>query len=145
VRRIGLRLHTTFQKAFAMISIYWPQTLGESLGFGVAVFTALLGLVAFIAPRLAFTIARIKARVPDAIAEGRASFGGVFLALGLGTLILAQPLVTLVLGGVWAMTAMGRIVSMIFDRSFSAYNLAATVLELALAAAAMAGPLGYVV
>jgi hypothetical protein len=128
-----------------MISIYWPQTLGEMLGFGVAGFTALLGLLAFIAPRLAFNIARIEARVPDAIAEGRASFGGVFLALGIGTLLLGQPLVTLVLGGVWAMMAIGRVVSMIFDRAFSPYNVAATVLEAALGAAALAGPLGYII
>lgn len=128
-----------------MISIYWPQTLGESLGFGVAAFTALLGLLAFVAPRVAFMIARIEAKVPDAIAEGRASFGGVFLALGLGTILLAQPLVTLVLGGVWAMTALGRMVSMVFDRAFSKYNMAATLFELALAACALAGPLGYIV
>jgi hypothetical protein len=127
-----------------MISLYWPQTLGEMLGFGVAAFTALLGLLAFVAPRLAFNIARIEAKVPDAIAEGRASFGGVFLALGLGTIILAQPLVTLVLGGVWAMMALGRIVSMVFDRTVSPYNSAATVFEAALGAAALAGPLGYI-
>ena len=77
-----------------MISIYWPQTLGETMGFGVAMITTLLGLLAFMAPRIAFQIARIEARVPDAIAEGRASFGGVFLSLGLGTILLAQPLVT---------------------------------------------------
>ena len=127
-----------------MISIYWPQTLGEGLGFAVAAFTALLGLIAFVAPRIGFAIARLEAKVPDAIAEGRASFGGVFLALGLGTILLAQPLVTMVLGGVWAMTALGRIVSMVFDRAVSPYNIAATVLEAALAAAALAGPLGYV-
>jgi hypothetical protein len=127
-----------------MISLYWPQTLGEMLGFGVAAFTALLGLLAFVAPRLAFNIARIEAKVPDAIAEGRASFGGVFLALGLGTIILAQPLVTLVLGGVWAMMALGRIVSMVLDRAVSPYNSAATVFEAALGAAALAGPLGYI-
>jgi hypothetical protein len=127
-----------------MISLYWPQTLGEMLGFGVAAFTALLGLLAFVAPRLAFNIARIEAKVPDAIAEGRASFGGVFLALGLGTIILAQPLVTLVLGGVWAMMALGRIVSMVFDRAVSPYNSAATLFEAALGAAALAGPLGYI-
>ena len=127
-----------------MVEIYWPQTLGEGLSFGVAAFTALLGFMAFVAPRVAFQIARIEARVPDAIAEGRASFGGVFLALGLGTIIFAQPFVTLVLGGVWAMTALGRIVSMIFDRAVSTYNIGATVLELLLAAAALAGPLGYI-
>jgi Domain of unknown function (DUF4345) len=127
-----------------MISIYWPQTLGEGLGFGVAVFTALVGLLAFVAPRIGFAISRLEAKVPDAIAEGRASFGGVFLALGLGTLLLAQPLVTMVLGGVWAMTAVGRVVSMIFDRAVSPYNIAATVLEAVLAAAALAGPLGYI-
>ena len=127
-----------------MISIYWPQTLGETMGFGVAMITTLLGLLAFMAPRIAFQIARIEARVPDAIAEGRASFGGVFLSLGLGTILLAQPLVTLVLGGAWVMMALGRIVSMIFDRAVSPYNIAGTVFELALGAAALAAPLGYV-
>ena len=127
-----------------MIEIYWPQTLGEGLSFGVAAFTALLGLLAFVAPRIAFQIARIEPRTPDAIAEGRASFGGVFLALGLGTILLAQPLVTLVLGGVWAMTALGRIVSMIFDRAVSTYNIGATIFEVLLAATALAGPLGYI-
>ena len=127
-----------------MISIYWPQTLGETMGFGVAIITTLLGLLAFMAPRIAFQIARIEARVPDAIAEGRASFGGVFLSLGLGTILLAQPLVTLVLGGAWVMMALGRIVSMIFDRAVSPYNIAGTVFELALGAAALAAPLGYV-
>jgi Domain of unknown function (DUF4345) len=128
-----------------MISIYWPQTLGEGLGFAVAAITALLGLLAFVAPRIAFTIARIEAKVPDAIAEGRASFGGVFLALGLGSILLAQPLLTLVLGGVWSMMAMGRIVSMIFDGAVSRYNMAGTIFEAALGAAALAGPLGYIV
>lgn len=127
-----------------MIEIYWPQTLGETLSFGVAAFTALLGLLAFLAPRLAFKIVRLEAKVPDAIAEGRASFGGVFLALGLGTIILAQPLVTLVLGGVWVMTALGRLVSMIFDRAISFYNVLAMLFELLLGAAALAGPLGYI-
>jgi dipeptide/tripeptide permease len=127
-----------------MITIYWPQTLGESLGFGVAVLTALLGLLAFVAPRMAFQIARLEAKVPDAIAEGRASFGGVFLALGLGTILLSQPLVTLVLGGVWAMIALGRLVSMVFDGSVSRYNIAGMLFELVLAAAALAGPLNYI-
>jgi Domain of unknown function (DUF4345) len=127
-----------------MIEIYWPQTLGEGLSFGVAATTALLGLLAFVAPRAAFTIARIETKVPDAIAEGRASFGGVFLALGLCTILLAQPLVTLVLGAAWAMMALGRIVSMIFDRAVSTYNIAGTLFEIVLAIAALASPLGYI-
>lgn len=127
-----------------MITIYWPQTLGESLGFGVAVLTALFGLLAFVAPRMAFQMARLEAKVPDAIAEGRASFGGVFLALGLSGIALAQPSVYMTLGFVWGLTALGRIVSVIFDRSFSTYNLAATLFELGLAAAALAWPLGYI-
>jgi hypothetical protein len=127
-----------------MISIYWPQTLGEGLGFAVAVFTALLGLFAFISPIVRFVFRLLKASAPDMIIKASASVGGVFLALGLGTILFAQPFVTIVLGGVWAIMALGHIVSMVFDRAISPYNIAATVLQLLLAAAALAGPLGYI-
>jgi hypothetical protein len=127
-----------------MISIYWPQTLGEGLGFAVAVFTALLGLFAFISPIVRFVFRLLKASAPDMIIKASASVGGVFLALGLGTILFAQPFVTIVLGGVWAIMALGHIVSMVFDRAIFPYNIAATVLQLLLAAAALAGPLGYI-
>jgi hypothetical protein len=127
-----------------MISIYWPQTLGEQAGFIVAALTALIGLAAFLAPRLMLRLVRLQPVAPDAVAEGRAGFGGMLLALGLGAILLAQPLVTLVLGAAWGMAAAGRLVSMIVDRALSRPNVAALAFESAMAAGALAGVLGWV-
>jgi Domain of unknown function (DUF4345) len=129
-----------------MMSIYWPQTPGEMLGFGVAVFTLALGLAALLIPRIAFALTRLQPRPdrPDAIAEGRATLAGPFIALGLGAILLAQPLIALVLGAAWAATAAGRLLSILFDRSGSLFNSAALAFEIAMAAAALAGPLGWI-
>ncbi|MCU0831992.1 MAG: DUF4345 family protein [Rhizobiaceae bacterium] len=127
-----------------MISIYWPQTLGEQLGFTVAAITALIGLAAFLAPRTMLKLVRLQPVAPDAVAEGRAGFGGMLLALGLGAILLAQPLVTLVLGGAWAMAAAGRALSFVADRSLSGPNIAAFTFEALMAAGALAGVLGWV-
>jgi Domain of unknown function (DUF4345) len=127
-----------------MLTIYWPQTLGEQMGFIVAALTALIGLAAFLMPRLMLRLVRLQPVEPDAVAEGRAGFGGMLLALGLGAILLAQPLVTLVLGGAWAMAAAGRAVSFVVDRSLSKPNAAAFLFETLMAAGALAGVLGWV-
>jgi dipeptide/tripeptide permease len=129
-----------------MISFYWPQTTGEWLGFTVAAITAALGLMAFLMPRVAFLLTRLqpKPTSPDAIAEARATLAGPFIALGLGAILLAQPLITLILGASWAVTAAGRLLSIIADRAVSRFNIAGFVFEAAMALAALAGVLGWI-
>jgi dipeptide/tripeptide permease len=129
-----------------MISFYWPQTNGEWLGFAVAAITLALGLMAFVMPRIAFALTRLQPRpsAPDAVAEARATLAGPFIALGLGVILLAQPLITLVLGAAWGLTAIGRLVSMLADRAFSRFNALALLFEGAMALAALAGPLMWV-
>jgi Domain of unknown function (DUF4345) len=127
-----------------MISIYWPQTLGETLGFAAASITLAIGLVAFLFPRTMLKLVKLAPVVPQAVAEGRAGFGGMLIALGASTIIFAQPFVTLTLGAAWAMAAIGRMLSMIVDRSASAANGTAFLFEAAMAAAALAGVLGWV-
>jgi hypothetical protein len=128
------------------MSIYWPQTLGEQLGFVVAALTLLIGLLALVSPRVAFGLTRLhpKAHAPDAIAEARATLAGPFIALGGGAILLAQPLISLVLGAAWAVTALGRAVSLLVDRSWSRFNFGALLFETLMALGAFAGPLSWI-
>jgi hypothetical protein len=127
-----------------MITIYWPQTPGEMLAFGVAAITALLGIAAFLAPRFAFRLTGLTPARADAVAEGRATLAAPYIALGVGAILFAQPFVTLVLGAAWALAAAGRALSMVADRAASAFNAGAFAFEALMAAGALAAVLGWV-
>jgi hypothetical protein len=129
-----------------MLTFYWPVSPGEWLGFVAAALSLGLGLLALVSPRAAFWMTRLqpKPNSSDAVAEARATLAGPFIALGGGFILLAQPLIALVLGAAWALTAFGRLVSMVADRSFSRFNLLAMLFEALVATAALAAPLGYV-
>ncbi|WP_136658224.1 DUF4345 family protein [Nitratireductor sp. XY-223] len=125
-----------------MIAFYWPGSTGEWLAFIVAAVTVGFGLLLFLMPRLSFRILRLKPldERPDAIAEGRATLAGFYLGCGLSCLLLAQPLLYLALGLSWAFTALGRLVSILFDRAGTPFNWASLVFEAVLALL----PLGFV-
>lgn len=129
-----------------MIEFYWPGSTGEWLAFSVAVITIGFGLLLLILPRLSFRILRLQTRSghPDAIAEGRGTMAGFYLSSGLCCLILAQPLLYLLLGLGWALTAFGRLVSILFDRAGSRFNWTSLLIEAALAALPLAYVFGFV-
>jgi predicted membrane channel-forming protein YqfA (hemolysin III family) len=128
-----------------MMSIYWPQTLGETLGFTVAAITLLIGLAGLLFPRTMLRLVKLVPVVPEAVAEGRAGFGGMLLALGACAILFAQPFVTLVMGAMWLAAAAGRLISIVFDSAASRFNAAALAFETAMGLAALAGVLGWVV
>lgn len=129
-----------------MIEFYWPGTTGEWLAFLVAVITIGFGLLLFIMPRLSFRILRLQTTPdhPDAIAEGRGTMAGFYLASGVCCLVLAQPLLYLVLGLGWAFTALGRLTSILFDRGSSRFNWISVLMEAVLAALPLAYVFGFV-
>jgi len=129
-----------------VIEFYWPGTTGEWLAFSVALITIGFGLLLLIMPRLSFRILRLQTRPehPDAIAEGRGTMAGFYLASGLCCLILAQPLLYLVLGLGWAFTAFGRLMSILFDRGGSRFNWISVLVEAALAVLPLAYVFGWV-
>ncbi|MEO1703005.1 MAG: DUF4345 family protein [Pseudomonadota bacterium] len=129
-----------------MIEIVPPQTTGETLAWISALITILFGLICLFAPRTTFAILRLQTfpDVPEALSESRATMSGFYLGTGLFAIILAQPLVWLVLGAGWAFTAFGRLVSMIFDRGFTVFNLVSIVMEGVLAAMPLLYVFGYV-
>ena len=124
----------------------WPLSQGEWLAWSVAAFTVLFGLVMLFAPGLTFRLLRLQTASdhPEAVAEGRATMSGFYLGVGLGSMLLAQPLIYLTLGLCWGLTAFGRIVSMLSDNGNTIYNWIWLLVELVLAGLALGYALGFV-
>lgn len=122
-----------------------PITTGEWLSFAVASLTALLGLCHLFAPRLMLRASglALPPEKESALAHLRGPEAGFLLGLGLGALLLAQPLIYLVLGFAWAFAAFGRVIGMLSDGA-GGRNLAFFVFELVLAVAGLVFPLGLV-
>ncbi|MEL6241220.1 MAG: DUF4345 family protein [Pseudomonadota bacterium] len=75
------------------------------------------GLFGFVAPR--FTAAVLDLETTDStmgLSEVRASVGGLFVIAGLAALWLNAPSAYVMLGFVYAGAALGRLVSIAFDR-----------------------------
>jgi hypothetical protein len=129
-----------------MIEFYVPASSGEWLAFLSALATLLYGLVAFLMPRTALRLLHLAPAGdrPEGLAESRAALGGFRVGLGLVAILFAQPLIYLVLGAAWGAAAIGRLLSMLFDRAVSIRSLVALLVEAALAAAAVADVLQLV-
>ena len=124
----------------------WPLSQGEWLAWSVAAVTFVFGLMMLFAPGLTFRLLRLQTTPnhPEAVAEGRATMSGFYLGVGLAAMLLAQPLIYLTLGLCWALTAFGRIVSMLSDDGNTLYNWAWLAIEVALAALVLTFALGFV-
>lgn len=124
----------------------WPMSQGEWLAWSVAAFTLLFGLAMLFAPGLTLRLLRLqpKADHPEAVAEARATMAGFYIGVGLASILLAQPLIYLTLGACWALTAFGRIVSMLSDDGNTMLNWFRLVVEIVLAGLVLAFALGFV-
>jgi predicted membrane channel-forming protein YqfA (hemolysin III family) len=124
----------------------WPLSQGEWLAWSAAAVTVLFGLILFFAPGLSLRILRLQTRPdhPEAVSEARATMSGFYLGLGLCAILFAQPMLYIALGLSWALTAFGRLVSMMSDRGNTLYNWVSLVLEIVLAAMPLVFALGLV-
>ena len=124
----------------------WPMSQGEWLAWSVAAFTLLFGLAMLFAPGLTLRLLRLqpKADHPEAVAEARATMAGFYIGVGLASILLAQPLIYLTLGACWALTAFGRIVSMLSDDGNTVLNWFRLVVEIVLAGLVLAFARGFV-
>ncbi|MCR5856926.1 DUF4345 family protein [Mesorhizobium sp. J428] len=124
----------------------WPFSQGEWLAWSSAAVTVLFGLILFFAPSLSLRLLRLQTTPehPEALAEARATMSGFYLGLGLTCILFAQPMLYIALGASWALTAFGRIVSMMSDRGNTLYNWISLALEIVLAALPLAFAFGLV-
>lgn len=123
----------------------WPTTQGEWLAFTAASATVLLGVLFLFAPGVSFRLFRLAPRPeqPEGYALARANMAGFYLGLGLSAMLLAQPLLYMALGFAWLFTAFGRIVSMMSDHANRPLNWLWLVLDVLLAAFALAFSFGF--
>lgn len=124
----------------------WPLTQGEWLAWSVAAFTLVYGLVMLFAPRLTLKILRLQpaSEHPEAVAEARATMSGFYIGVGLAAILLAQPLIYLTLGVCWALTAFGRIISMLSDKGNTLYNWAWLLVEIVLSSLVLGFAIGFI-
>src|SRR5690606_4710548 len=114
----------------------WPWSQGEWLAWSSAAVTVLFGLILFFAPRLGLRVLRLQTSPehPEALSGARGTMAGFYLGLGLTCILFAQPMLYIALGASWALTAFGRVVSMLSDRGNTVYNWVSLALEIVLAA-----------
>jgi len=124
----------------------WPVSQGEWLAWSCAAITLVFGLLMLFAPGTTLKLLRLQTvpNHPEAVGEARATLSGFYVGTGLACILLAQPLLYLTLGLCWALTAFGRIISMLSDDGNTIYNWMWLAIEIALAALAMSFALGFV-
>lgn len=124
----------------------WPFSQGEWLAWSSAAITVLFGLILFFAPGLSLRLLRLQTTPdhPEALSEARATMSGFYLGLGLTCILFAQPMLYIALGVSWALTAFGRIVSMMSDRGNTLYNWVSVAVEIVLAALPLVFAFGLV-
>jgi hypothetical protein len=97
-----------------------------------AIVTAALGLLGLLCPSAVGRVLGIEASRPLGISEFRATYGGFFLALGIGCLVAQSVPVFAVVGAAWCAAALARAVSFAVDSSRAAHNLAGMGVEAAI-------------
>ncbi|MBX4971156.1 AGROH133_08824 family phage infection protein [Rhizobium binae] len=113
----------------------FPTEFGEQLAFGAAAFTAIAGFVIMFAPGLAMRIFGLapSGERREGFSEVR-STGGFYLGFGLGSVVLAQPLIYAAFGAAFAMAAFARIVSILSDKGSTYLNYLLLVVQTVIAA-----------
>jgi len=121
---------------YIVSSFSWPIRYQDWILFLIALFTLVLGLISLFLPSVALKILRLtpKDNTKNASGESRNLLAGFNIALGGSYLIFPQAFVFLglILSFAWLLTGLGRLISMIFDRGLTVYNVAGLVFELAL-------------
>ncbi len=118
-----------------MLTIALPFSTSEWLAFLSAISVIFLGAGVMMFPGKFMGLLGLSAvdGRKDGFSHMRASLGGVWVGLGVACILLAQPFTYLALGLAFALAVLGRLISFVFDRSFSWQTAIATVYELAVA------------
>lgn len=107
----------------------------------IAAFVSIgLGLLGLFAPHLIAEFVGIVADDPRGTTEVRATYGGMFIGLGLAALMAQDRAVFVTLGCGWLATAVARVFAIYRDKAMSGLNAGAVVMEAAMGAAFLIGP-----
>lgn len=109
--------------------------MSNALPVAASAVTLALGLLGLLAPARAAALVGIRADDALGRSEVRATYGGVFLGLGIACLALQRPDAYAVAGAAWLFAALARVASLAVERDASGKNLAGVLLEGAIGAA----------
>jgi hypothetical protein len=111
------------------------MTVIDYLNFAAALLTVALGLMGWLAPRWTMQQLDMQAGPSNmAYTEVSAASGCLFVGLGLGAMILNEPLAWIVMGLAYAGAALGRVTSIFRDDAASRQSWTFFGCEAALAA-----------
>lgn len=112
-----------------------PASVVASAG---AIATAVLGVLGLVAPARANAFTSMAPVGILGVSETRATYGGLFLALGLACLALQATTAFTAAGAAWVGAALGRATSFLVDGSREAKNVGGIAFEAAIGAALLA-------
>ncbi len=102
-----------------------------------AAITVGLGLLGLLAPGKAMRLVGIEADQPHGRLDVRATYGGLFLALGAFPLISGEPIAFQMLGVAWLAAGLARAIFTPIERVWGRENLAGIAIEVGLGLAAL--------
>jgi len=102
-----------------------------------AAVTVGLGLLGFLAPSRAMRLVGIEANRPHGGLEPRATYGGLFIALGAFPLLTGEPVAFQMLGAAWLAAGLARTIFTPIDRVWTRENLGGIAIEIGLGLAAL--------
>ncbi len=102
----------------------------EILKVLMAVVTIATGLVSLVRPRAVMGFTGLIVPGARGITEIRAILGGTFIGLGLAPLLLNAPEAYQMLGIVYLVIALARILGLVLDRSVERSNILSLVVEI---------------
>ncbi|MEM7728139.1 MAG: DUF4345 family protein [Pseudomonadota bacterium] len=105
----------------------------ELLNMVGAIATMMMGAMGLFAPRMAAGFVGLQAETPAGRSEFRATYGGLFVAMGVVPLLTMHPLAFATAALCWIGAAMGRAVSIVLDGAATPKNFGAVAFECAFA------------
>lgn len=128
------------------MAFYWPESMGEWLAWSAAVITLLFGSLMFLMPRTMLRAFYLEPNPKhlEAVSEARSTIGGFYIGLALSAIAFRQPLLWVALGVCWGLAALGRLISILSDNGSTVLNWLLVVVQVLLAACALASFSGYV-
>jgi len=138
----GLAGYSFVQNGLPEFQFALPTSNMGWVPFIAAVITILFGMIAFVLPRMALAMMRLRTNdsVISAKGEPRGMLAGFYLGVG-GVLAMNPDVVGVpgvfigfALATCWTLTAFGRMISMLSDRGNNLFNWISLLMELALAA-----------
>ena len=101
----------------------------EILNMIGAIGTIGMGLLGLVFPDTAARFTGLRATTPEGQSEFRATYGGLWIPLGLVPILTQEPITFFMVGLAWFAAALGRVVSIILDQTNTYKNWAAVAFE----------------